>query len=493
VILVALLLPFIQADLDEVLDDPALKGAAISAIVLDSAGRELYSRNPDMRLVPASNQKIVTAAFALDALGPEFETKTLFWRAGNTVFVDAPGDPLMSYADLQKIKSNLKVNWRRTTVKVRSAYGPLYPAGWEWDDLPNKYAAPVCAFTVDRSSFELWTENGKFFFEPDGYGAKAERLAIPGDLKVEFDPRTMRAVVKGDLPPERARLDTLALGRPDLAAAGILGRKVQWVDDLPEPPEHVLVHVTKLSDILLEDLPSSDNNISENLLLITSGVKRSDLNPYALARTAETAFLVDKVGLRPEQFQIADGSGLSRHNTISARALASVLQWADMRPTKDLWHSCLAKPGQPGTLRTRLLEVPFEGKTGTMDLVSALCGYIHLKDGSSLAVAIMVNNQPANTAQTRDLIDAFIRKVLDHGNEGTLFAESHNHEVAHPDPRTGLAPSDWLRRSDHDGRHARARTDSGDESDHEGLYRTERVAFRGREGIDADRVLVRAR
>lgn len=490
--LAALVLPFLQGDLDRVLDDPAFKGTAISAIVLDSHGRELFSRNPDMRLVPASNQKLITAAYALHTLGPDFRPETRFWKRDGTLYVDAAGDPLMTYQDLHDIRADLRLGGR-DTVMVRAAYGPLLPIGWEWDDLRNKYAAPVSAFSVDRSSFELWTEKNRLFFQPAAYGAKAKWVKGEGPLDIQFDPQKMRAVVKGSLPSERTRLDTLAIGQPDLAAGSLLGSKVGRTQAVPEGTPTLVHRGKSLAEILLEDLPSSDNNISENLLLIASGVKAEDRDPYVLAREAESAFLVETVGLKPEQFKVADGSGLSRHNTISSRALAAVLQWADAQPTRDLWHSCLARPGQSGTLKSRLLEVPFEGKTGSMDLVNALSGYVHLKDGSSLTVAIMVNNPPLSTAQTRDLIDAFIRKVLEDGNEGTLFAESHYYEVAHPDPRTGLAPSDRVHRPDHDGRHARTGIDSGDESDHARLHRAQRVALCRREGRDPDRLLVRAR
>lgn len=474
-------LPFlVQAStsgLDAVLDDPRLKGAIVGACVLDSGGKELYARNADLRLVPASNQKVITAAYALKTLGVDFRPTTRFWKSGNTVTVDSNGDPLLTYDELVSVRKQLKLG-SKATVRIHSAYGPIYPTGWEWDDLRNKYAAPVSAFTVDRSSFELWAENGRAFFLPASYGARVVRKPGPEELNIDFDPRSMIAVLTGPLPDARTRLDTLALGRPDLAAGSVLGSKVERAADIPLTAPTLIRQGETMAEILREDLPSSDNNISENLLLMASGVKDTDVDPYQVAQGKVAAFLTDEIGLKPDEFKTVDGSGLSRHNVLTARALAKVQLWADAQPTRELWHASLVHPGE-GTLKTRLAEVPFEGKTGSMDMVVSLSGFVHLKDGSQVVAAIMVNGQAVSTAETRDLLDTFIRKVLDEGNEGTLFAESHNHEGNRPDPRTGPASLDRLNRSDLHGRAAPTRDDSRDESAHAGLHRAQRVAVRG--------------
>src|SRR5579885_1831737 len=164
--LASLLVQLAAKNLDAVLDDPALRGAVLGVCVLDSSGKELYSRNPDLRLIPASNQKLITGAYALHELGPSYQPTTRFWKTKDAVIVDSTGDPLLSHGDLIAIKGQLKIG-RKRPVWIHSAYGPLIPPGWEQDDLRNKYAAPVSAFSVDRSSFELWSENGRLFYLPE--------------------------------------------------------------------------------------------------------------------------------------------------------------------------------------------------------------------------------------------------------------------------------------------------------------------------------------
>ncbi len=438
----AILVHLASQHLDEAWADPALKCAVIGAGVWDSNGNELYAHNADLLMLPASNQKIVTAAIALKNLGPDYKPETRFWKFKDKIVVLSNGDPIMTHDDLLTIRQQLKIGKPRA-VEVHSAYGPLLPPGWEWDDLRNKYAAPVSAFSVDRSSFELWHEGDKLFYQPESYGAKAFFHRSDGPLKIDFDPATMTANVYGVLSAARERLDTLAIGRPDVAAASILGHAAPISDEVPNQDADLVWQGKLLSEILKDELPSSDNNVSENLLLMAEHVIRMDGDPYAAA-TSRAGNDLAAMGLQQSEFSVADGSGLSRHNVITAHALAKILVYEDQQSTRDLWHSCLAKPGEPGTLQHRLEGIAFEGKTGTMDKVSALCGYLHLNSGKELIVVILVNNYLCNTAQTRDLIDQFIKNVQAAGNEGTLFAESYNYASTRPNAISGCLAYHWV-------------------------------------------------
>ena len=433
--LLSLFVQLASQDLDKIWDDSALKGAIVGACVLDSDGKELYARNADLLMIPASNEKLITAVIALKKLGPDYRPTTRFWKQHDALVIDSDGDPLMSHDDLLHIKEQLKIG-RMRSVEIHSAYGPLLPPGWEWDDLRNKYAAPVSAFSVDRSSFELWCDGGKLFYLPEAYGAKANYLGGSGSLQIDYDPRTMIANVSGTLPKTRAMLDTLAIGDPDVAAASILGKDAKPIDQVPDSPPTLTFQGHVLAEILKDEIPTSDNNVSENLLLIAEGIKHGDADPYGLADSRIKDDLAT-LGLDTNEIKVADGSGLSRHNVVTARALSKLLVWADQQPTSELWHSCLAKPGEEGTLKDRLQGVPFEGKTGTMDKVSALSGYLHLNNGKELIVSILVNDYVCSTAQTRDLEDQFLKTVQAAGNGGTLFAESNKYAGTRPYTRAG--------------------------------------------------------
>jgi D-alanyl-D-alanine carboxypeptidase/D-alanyl-D-alanine-endopeptidase (penicillin-binding protein 4) len=150
-------------------------------------------------------------------------------------------------------------------------------------------------------------------------------------------------------------------------------------------------------------LAPSDNNVAEHLLLMAGSKPNDD---YPAARRALTEFLEGTVGTPPFDIIPYDGSGLSRHNLVTARALARLLAWCDAQPTSDLWRASLALPGQPGTLRNRLAGVNFAGKTGSLNHVSSLSGYV-----GDRTVVIMMNHFRGSAEAAREIQDAIVRRV----------------------------------------------------------------------------------
>ncbi|MGV3617004.1 MAG: D-alanyl-D-alanine carboxypeptidase/D-alanyl-D-alanine-endopeptidase [Fimbriimonas sp.] len=408
-----LLVALPPSPLDLILNDPKLDGALVAATVTDLDGKVLYERNAGMRVVPASNQKLLSNAFALHALGPSFRPQTKIWKLVTKTVVDSPGDPLLSHRILMEARQRLRLN-RYLPVHVREAYAPGVPASWEVDDLPNKYAAPITAFTVDRGSFELWNVNGKPTFRPDPYGTKVERA--PGVLgnppQISYDPFTRRVRIVGALPivPE-ARLDTLALPKPDEAAARLLGFNMVPTTEVPNREPDLVILGSPTSEMIKACLPPSDNNVAEHLFLLgakAQGALAAD--PYATARERMTNFLTATVGARKEDFRVYDGSGMSRHNLVTARGIAQLLTWQNRQPTAGVWRAALARPGV-GTLGSRMQGLSFEGKTGSLDMVVALSGYVKVADGSERIVSVIFNHFTGSATDARNIADSFVKGV----------------------------------------------------------------------------------
>lgn len=436
----------LQSDLDAILAAPALKNATVGAVVRRADGVLLYERNSRLRLVPASNQKLLTAAFALKRLGPDFAPRTRIWKLPDRIVVDSPGDPMMTYAQLIEARRQLGQR-ENLPVYVRQAYRPGIGPSWEWDDLPNKYAAPVTAFTVDRGSFALWSSGGQLEFRPASYGARAMRFESRGPPQVRFDPTSMFAVVTGKLPDGSALLDTLALGAPDKAAGSLLGGPVLPAFEVPDTAPIVVLNGTPVGGIVKECLTRSDNNLAEHLLLMAAG---SDGplgdDPYVIARSRLRGFLVGDVGLDESEVSPSDGSGLSRHNFISASSIVRLLAWAQRQPSWPVWRAALPAAGS-GTLTGRLAGSDFRGKTGTLDGASALSGYLRTTTGEELIVSLIFNNYPGTSAQARAIQDEFIRRL----EKGTELAAWARNESDSADPKHRPADRHRAGRHDRDG------------------------------------------
>jgi serine-type D-Ala-D-Ala carboxypeptidase/endopeptidase (penicillin-binding protein 4) len=446
-VLAALIFPLLASKLDAVLDVPQLSGATFGAVVLDEQGNVLYERNGSTRLMPASNQKLQTCAYALDRLGPEFRSQTRIWVERDRLVIDAPGDPSLSYQKLVDAKHFLRLSGK-LPIYVRQAYAPGVPASWEHDDLPNRYAAPVSAFSFDQGAFELWAEKGRAFLVPQSFGVKIKRGIKTGKPKINYDWVKGTILLDGELPKERTRLDTLGLQRPDAAAASVIGRGMFPAQSVPTTTPSLTLVGDPLLKTMTTCLVKSDNNIAENLMLMAAASEGPlGDDPYATARKRMTDFLTTKAGVEAGDLRVYDGSGMSRHNLTTVRGLARLLYWESQQPTFAQWRGALADPGA-GTLSTRLKDIELRAKTGTLDMVVALSGYLTAKDGKRYIFSVVLNNFTCASSAARDIADSFARTLSAEGL-GTPVANIGLHDSRrHPDQEPGYPDVHRLRRPD---------------------------------------------
>jgi D-alanyl-D-alanine carboxypeptidase/D-alanyl-D-alanine-endopeptidase (penicillin-binding protein 4) len=377
-------------------------------------GTEVASRFANTRLVPASNQKILTAVYAAATLGMDFRPRTKFWKDGDRFVVDAPGDPTITRAQLLAAKSALGIG-SDAAIYVKQAYQPKVPPSWEYDDLPHRYAARVTALSFDKGGFEIWTDNGKLRELDPAYRITVRHFPGNGSAKVDYDPERRFAAVRGTLPGGDKMIEAFAMPDPDVIAARVLGGTiVQMEGALPtRKPDYEIVGPT-VREMLKECLEKSDNNMAEHLLLM-SATRSKPLGAPEYSEAAErlTAFLEGTVGLDKGSVRPIDGSGMSRHNFVTPRAMCQILAWAHKQTWRDDFLKALAASGE-GTLSSRLGSSSFVGKTGTLSAVICLSGYVTTQSGRTLAVSLLFNHTISPSSEVRGLQDRVIA-ILERG------------------------------------------------------------------------------
>jgi D-alanyl-D-alanine carboxypeptidase/D-alanyl-D-alanine-endopeptidase (penicillin-binding protein 4) len=111
---------------------------------------------------------------------------------------------------------------------------------------------------------------------------------------------------------------------------------------------------------------------------------------------------------------IENGSGLSRNERLSPRDLSKILQLAQRLPMASMFRDSLPVAGIDGTMKRRLTEPGFRGqlwlKTGTLNQVRALAGYIEARSGQRYSFSIMINHPKAPSA--RQAVDNLLRVVV---------------------------------------------------------------------------------
>jgi serine-type D-Ala-D-Ala carboxypeptidase/endopeptidase (penicillin-binding protein 4) len=129
---------------------------------------------------------------------------------------------------------------------------------------------------------------------------------------------------------------------------------------------------------------------------------------YDLGGPASARFFMEHTGVPAGEMYQADGSGLSRQNRTSARALVAGLRYADGQEWSEIFHRSLAVAGdRSGTMRRMYVNTPGQGviwgKTGFLRAARSLAGYVHPEGGERIAFAFIHNGGNTNGARAAQI------------------------------------------------------------------------------------------
>lgn len=406
-------------------------------------GDTIYEFNPRLLLVPASTQKVFTAAAALSILGSDREVATTVAvdPAGGRIYLKGCGDSLLSAADLATLAAavapKLDKGREYTLAADLSCFDDLYRGmGWMWDD-DEMMISPL---SVNHNAVSLLVQPGAKAGAPAVVAAEprtsyytVQNLTRTGSARDEGSIQASRR------PGERDNVVTvtgvIALGsapqvkqasvwRPELMALTLFtdalraqGIKVGTMTTAPTPAGATEVARTsrRLEEMVRFALKTSDNVTAESLLKLL-GLHGSGKPGSAEAGSVAVRGYLEREGVATRNLVLADGSGLSRYNLSSAEAMIQTLQAIHRDPNLyRIFQETLPVAGKDGTLKNRMkgscAEGNVRGKTGNMKGVSALAGYATSADGEPLAFSILIQNYPATGKQAREVQDR-IAKLL---------------------------------------------------------------------------------
>jgi D-alanyl-D-alanine carboxypeptidase/D-alanyl-D-alanine-endopeptidase (penicillin-binding protein 4) len=401
-------------------------------------GDELYARNADASFVPASNQKLLVAAAALDTLGPAFSFTTrvlgLGQRHGGALLGDlvlqGGGDPTLTTEGLTTLADDVaRTGIRRVTGCVRGDDSVFdrqrLGIDWAWDDEAYSYAAPISGLTLNGNSVGVEVRPGLrpgllvlVQLDPASAPMALRVHAVTGSagepaaLRIDRTRARDEIVVSGRIPwhgdPVTGRL---SVDDPPLYAAAVFtallrarGVQVAGTPVVRPAPGRAMplaeIRSPPLAAIIREMDKNSVNLYAEMLLKALGMREKSSAAGTGIGGAGEAAlraFLL-RVGLRGPALVLADGSGLSRQDLVSPRNLVCLLAAVEQHPAREEFFDSLPVAGTDGTLRRRMIGTTAAGavraKTGSLTHVTALTGVATACDGERLAFSILTNNYP---------------------------------------------------------------------------------------------------
>ena len=389
-------------DLERAVDQLLSQSAARSCVAVYEGNRPVLLRRPDDALTPASTQKILVATAALAVLGPDFRFETKVVSDGRprdgavgTLWLVGAGDPTLATPEYaQWLKDRLRYQLRQVTPLAELATG-LAAAGVRavTGNIVGDDSRYDRARTVPTWKPSYITEN-----EVGPLGA----LLVNEGFDI-FNPPEHRA----DDPAVHAAAELTRLLQA--FGVGVAGPPTSGQTPADGTVTLATVRSAPLSDIVAGMLRESDNTTAE-LLTRELGVARAHDGSTA----AGTKAVVDALagaGLPTTGLRLGDGSGLEATNRAPCSLLAAALRRPD-RTGAPLLAPLLAVAGRSGTLALRLADTPLDGKlrakTGSLDGVSGLAGYLDGRRGLSFAVLANGNLSDAAGRLLQDRLAAVL-------------------------------------------------------------------------------------
>ncbi|HYD41344.1 MAG TPA: D-alanyl-D-alanine carboxypeptidase/D-alanyl-D-alanine-endopeptidase [Anaeromyxobacter sp.] len=405
-------------------------------------GEVLYAREADALLNPASNVKLVTSAAALARLGPEYRFSTEFLLAEapakgvvKALHVRGRGDPTMVTERLWAIAGELqRLGLRRVgELVLDDAYfdAERFGPGYDREDTDRAYSAPSGALSLNFNAVEIAVtpadraqQRPHVQLEPASPFLEVENRAVTVGRKgrarvivrTELRNGRERVIVEGRVPVGSRphvlwrRVDEPALyfGHTLASLLELRGVKVGRVRLARAPEGARIVHVSQseaLAEIVRRLNKTSNNFVAEQLLRTLGAELRGGPGTWAKGVEAAEEFL-GELGIAPGSYVMRNGSGLNDANRFSARQLVTVLRgmWSRSQLQPEFVVS-LPVAARDGTIRWRMGGTAAAGrlraKTGTLDGVVSLAGYVQDGAGRTLAFAVLVNDSPGRPGVVR--------------------------------------------------------------------------------------------
>jgi D-alanyl-D-alanine carboxypeptidase/D-alanyl-D-alanine-endopeptidase (penicillin-binding protein 4) len=445
----------LQAYVDEFALDSCFQSAGLGIVISNvKTGENLASNQAHLALTPASTQKLITTATALEILGSDYQFKTQIETDGElldngiltrNLIVKGFGDPTLGskyfaknksgeFLIAEKIKALGIIKIQGKIIADDSYIDPKIPSTWIWEDIANYYGAIPNGLSFHDNMYTLLFSSRKagsttqlVKTEPQNTGLVFDNQVVSSsinrDLAYIFGGNTSnKRRIEGSIPQNRAQFKVKgALLHPknsliesltaSFQQSGIkienrifLTQKKNLLFSLSSPKLKEIVKLTNQKSI----------NLFADHILFEIGNNEFGKASWKNGIEAVNNFW-DRKGLATKYISLYDGSGLSHFNSVSANFFDQVLRVMYHSKYADEFISSLPVTGISGTLKSfgknSNLRGNWKAKTGSMTGVRTYCGYLQTKSGKEYAVTILINNYTCSSSAVNNKLLALLNQL----------------------------------------------------------------------------------
>jgi serine-type D-Ala-D-Ala carboxypeptidase/endopeptidase (penicillin-binding protein 4) len=447
----------LNTTIETLLQQPALRSSYWGILVQDlNSGVTPYGHNADQLFLPASNAKIFTTAAALATLTPQFQRQTPFFATGqlpnlDTLRVVGQGDPTLNDKQLEQVATTLQAKGVRSIGTLIGddslSSGNLIEPSWSWEDLQGGDGLPINSLMLNGNVFSM-----QLTPQQVGQPVRSQWLSVGVPRSVVVQNRTLtvgasvpefiettwegnqQLVLKAqlhagsasetiDVPIANPGVNFLERLRAILGDRQIQVRQVALTTTASPQPQSIpiaSIPFPTLSALMSETNQYSNNFYAEATLRLLAGpnpgqASGNSVQPIAKRGLAVLTQTLTRLGVDAAGYQLIDGSGLSRKNLVSPRAIVQTLRAMAQPQYRETFRASLPLAGQSGTLQRRFVGTAVQGrlwaKTGTIQGTSALSGYLDRPGQSTLVFSILANHSTQPTAMRQQAVDQVVLAI----------------------------------------------------------------------------------
>ena len=425
--------------INSMMNHPVLRNADWGFVVYDPQTKKVISSfNEYSALIPASTTKLLTTETAINLLGSKFKWITQLDYSGTissdgtlegNLYVVGSGDPTIgtgkagssryseiasdftnavALAGIKRINGDIVVE----NAVFKNIKKDL-PANIVWLETNNYYLPVGSTKNINPRNEQLVVKQKNPF---DTNEKRYFYMSPYINTMVFADKFEGTDYLTTELPDNAVNLTNLF--RATLVRNGIPveGKVIpRTIDVNPGVREKITAYESpSLADIIFYTNQRSDNALAESLLRMVGFQKTGN---QGLDAGKDVVFNhLTKRGFDVQQLSYADGSGLSRSNKVTPISQVKFLADLMKEPYYKDYFESLPVGGQSGTLKRMFFGEGYGqvfAKTGTLNRVKALAGYLKTKSGKTLTFSILVNNYSGSVSQVKECMEELINPALD--------------------------------------------------------------------------------
>ena len=412
---------------------PLDKTSTVAVSVKDTeTGKTVYQYNEQKLLHPASTLKVFTTVPALDTLEADYDFRTNFYVRNNNLYVKLSGDPLLSSENLKNALKDIKAagyrNFNNVYIDDSVLDNVEFGVGWMWDDSTNKYVRKFSAYNLDNNILNIRVYNDNGVIKTD----TTSIYKVPVICIVSAGDKTNLTAIRHDwISPDIIFIKGTVNGSANIQVpinnmqkyfnyrlyATMKKVNIKVANDVflngnvPDDATCVVSVTHPVSPVIPKIFKDSSNKDCETLVKIAGGVSENSKGTlensinlffdYWNAKSVDTSDVV-----------LADASGVSRNNLITTDFMTNALNVIYKDKGFDNVSELFAQPGD-GTLSNRLLNLRGSVwlKTGTLENISGLTGYVKTDKGKIYSVAILIQNFNCPQIQIKEFENEIITLI----------------------------------------------------------------------------------